>query len=286
MRLSVSLVTYMQSPEELRPTLESITNSPLVERLQIIDNSPTNELQPFLSHFPCVEYLHNPSNPGFGASHNIALRRSLEENIPYHLIVNPDVSFDSSILDELLRYMDETHEAGLITPKILYPDGSLQYHCKLLPTPWDWFVRGFVPFATCKEWVNRRFELKNFGYDRVADIPYLNGSFMLFRTSALQVTGIFDERFFMYSEDTDLTRRIHSVYRTIFYPFVSITHTFNRESHRNPRLFLIQIYSTILYFSKWGWFTDEERKTINKTVLQTLFPAPAIPYGEDQEEVY
>ena len=114
MRLSVSLVTYMQSPEELRPVMESVTHSPLVERLQIIDNSPTNELEPFLNRFPSVEYLHNPSNPGFGASHNIALRRSLEENIPYHLIVNPDVSFDSSILDELVRYMDETHEAGLI----------------------------------------------------------------------------------------------------------------------------------------------------------------------------
>lgn len=283
MRLSVSLVTYMQTPEELRPVMESVTNSPLVERLQIIDNSPTNELQPFLTYFPCVEYLHNPSNPGFGASHNIALRRSLEENIPYHLIVNPDVSFDSSILDELVRYMDETQEAGLITPKIIYPDGSLQYHCKLLPTPWDWFVRGFVPFERCKERVNQRFELKEFGYDRIADIPYLNGSFMLFRTSALQVTGIFDERFFMYSEDTDLTRRIHSVYRTLFYPFVSVTHTFNRESHRNLRLFLIQVYSTVLYFSKWGWFTDEERKIINKTVLQTLFPAPVDSCEEDRE---
>ncbi len=286
MKLSVSLVTFMQTPEELCPVMESISNSPLVDRLQIIDNSPTNELATFFRKFPNAEYLHNPSNPGFGASHNLALRRSLEENIPYHLIVNPDVSFDSNVLAELVSYMDQNHEAGLISPKILYPDGSLQYHCKLLPTPWDWFVRGFMPFTFCKERVNRRFELKSFGYDRIADIPYLNGSFMLFRTSALQVTGIFDERFFMYSEDTDLTRRIHSAYRTIFYPFVSITHTFNRESHRNPRLFLIQIYSTILYFSKWGWFADEERKTINRTVLQTLFPVPVETYREDQEEVY
>jgi len=89
---------------------------------------------------------------------------------------------------------------------------------------------------------------------------------MLLRTSILEQTGLFDERFFMYYEDTDLTRRVHQFHRTVFYPKVTITHDFAKASHKNRRLLIAHIHSAIQYFNKWGWFFDAERTQINREI--------------------
>jgi len=102
------------------------------------------------------------------------------------------------------------------------------------------------------------------------DVPYLSGCFMLFRTEALKEVGLFDERFFMYPEDIDLTRRIHAKYRTVFYPEVSIIHHHAQSSYLNLKMLFIHITNMVKYFNKWGWILDKERKIINKKILEQL----------------
>ena len=68
----------------------------------------------------------------------------------------------------------------------------------------------------------------------------------------------------------DLTRRIHKKYKTLYYPCVSIYHTFTRGSRKSLRLLIIHIQSIIKYFNKWGWIKDEERKKINRNVMQQI----------------
>lgn len=283
MQLSVSLVTYKHTFRAIEPCLHSVLNSSQVSHFYIIDHSPHPQLGHQLPSSPRIIYLHK-ANKGFGAGHNVAIRLSLKQGIPYHLIVNPDVWFAEDTIEQLLSLLQSAPQAGLVTPRILYPDGSLQYHCKLLPTPWDWFVRGFCPIARWKERLNERFELKSFGYNQIVNIPYLNGSFMLFRNQALKEVGLFDEAYFMYSEDCDITRRIHTHWQTLFYPKATITHAFNRESHRNLHLFWIQIKSTIHYFNKWGWWIDPDRNRINKATLHQLemfkSASPSTPHPE------
>ena len=74
----------------------------------------------------------------------------------------------------------------------------------------------------------------------------------------------------MYLEDTDLNRRIHSKYKTIFYPNVSIIHEYAKESYVNKKLLIYHIKSAIYYFNKWGWLFDKERGMINKKCLNEL----------------
>ena len=71
----------------------------------------------------------------------------------------------------------------------------------------------------------------------------------------------------MYPEDIDLTRRIHSEFRTVFYPEVSIVHHHARDSYLNLKMLWIHTTNMIRYFNKWGWIFDRERKIINKKVL-------------------
>jgi GT2 family glycosyltransferase len=105
-------------------------------------------------------------------------------------------------------------------PKVVYPDGSLQYLCKLIPSPFDLFFRRFLPEQLKKlsRKKNELYELRFSGYDKEMEVPCLSGCFMLFRISALKQVGFFDERFFMYAEDFDITRRMHSKFKTLFFP--------------------------------------------------------------------
>ena len=99
------------------------------------------------------------------------------------------------------------------------------------------------------------------------NVPALSGCFLLCRTGALQEAGLFDERFFLYCEDIDLTRRMHRVGNTLFYPGITISHDFRRSSYRNLRLMWTHIRSACLYFDKYGWISDEERDKVNEECI-------------------
>jgi GT2 family glycosyltransferase len=162
--------------------------------------------------------------------------------------------------------MDSNPEVGQLMPKVFYSDGEIQYLCKLLPTPFDLIFRRFLPASWTMNQIHK-FELRNSGYNQIMDVPYLSGCFMLLRTDALKEVGLFDELFFMYPEDIDLTRRIHQKFRTVFYPEVSIVHHHARSSYLNLKMLWIHTTNMIHYFNKWGWFFDSERKIINKKTL-------------------
>jgi GT2 family glycosyltransferase len=86
--------------------------------------------------------------------------------------------------------------------------------------------------------------------------------------SAVKEVGVYDDRFFMYFEDWDISRRMHLKYKTIYFPKVSIVHGYESGANKDQRLFKIFVKSAIHYFNKWGWFFDSERNKINKKTLQ------------------
>ena len=245
------------------PLVLNLTNCQLIEKLYLIDNSPINTLHSLATH-PKIEYIFNNANLGYGAGHNVAVKKALAKS-KYHIVVNPDIMFEPGTIEKMYDYMQANHAVGLLMPKINYPNGTLQYACKLLPTPADLILRRFLPAALIK---NRTayFEMHDSGYNKIMEVPYLSGCFMFLRTEALNKAGLFDERFFMYPEDIDLTRRIHKHYKTIFYPYADITHVHERGSYKSIRLLFVHIINMIKYFNKWGWFFDSERKQVNEKI--------------------
>ena len=269
MNLSSSIVTYKSSKKDLQTVIECVNKS-IINKLYIVDNSPTDELKDFvLALSDKIEYIFGHGNVGYGAAHNIAIRKSIEQNSTYHVVINPDIIFEKDVIDSLMQYMDNNIDVGQIMPKVFYPNGELQYLCKLIPTPYDFFIR-FLPFKNFKEKHGEKFELRFTGYNKIMNIPYLSGCFMFFRVASLKDIGLFDERFFMYPEDVDITRRMHEKYKTIFYPNVSIIHAHAAESKKNFKMLKIHINNTIKYFNKWGWFFDKKRKQTNKNVMMNI----------------
>ncbi|MEQ8362516.1 MAG: glycosyltransferase family 2 protein [Cyclobacteriaceae bacterium] len=265
--LSASIVVYKSNLEMLAEAIESFLKATTVSQLYIIDNSPTNEAKTLVNH-ERIKYTFNNKNVGFGAGHNIALKKAIAAGSRYHVALNPDVYFSVDALQKLFGFMEANPEVGLCMPKVLYPDGRLQPLCKLLPSPKILIFRRFFFFL--KEFLARQnyhYELQFSGYNKIMDVPFLSGCFMFFRIEALNKVGLFDEKIFLYTEDVDLCRRIHQQYRTVFNPEVIIYHYHQRGSYKNGRLLLHNIQSAIQYFNKWGWLIDKERDLINQRAL-------------------
>lgn len=252
MKLNVSIVLYKHDYAFVKELINSLMDAVSVANIYIIDNSPCPSQE--FKHLTISKliYIHSQKNRGYGAGNNIAIRKTILAGIPYHLVVNPDIELKGSDLDALVTFMETHPDVGHLMPKVLNPDGSIQYLCKRLPSPFDLIVRRFLPenwFAKRRDW----FEMRETGYNRMMDVPYLSGSFMLLRTNALKEVGLFDERFFMYPEDIDLTRRIGAKYRTIFYPEVSVLHHHEKASFKSLKMLFIHIWNISKYFWKWGF---------------------------------
>lgn len=261
MKLAASIVTYRTDTAELASALNCLQRAG-VSCIYVVDNSSLEAIKEVCTSRDGVTYI--PSeNRGFGAGHNIALRKSLTLGTTYHLVMNSDVAFDPTAISTLIAYMDAHPEAGAAQPRIVGADGRLQYTVRMLPTPFDLILRRFIP-----KWAfpgrRARYELHHLDHSLPFNVPYHQGSFMFLRMDALRKAGLFDERFFMYPEDIDLTRRIHANACTMYLPSATVVHYHRRESYRSFRMLRIHCVNMIRYFNKWGWWSDPVRRRVNR----------------------
>ena len=255
--LTGAIVLYKNDPEILKIAIDSFLKVTLPCKLYLIDNSPNDTLGKLIND-KRIEYIHNPSNPSFGAAHNIAIKMVLDKS-RYHLILNPDIYFEPGTLELLYNYMEKNLDVGHVMPKVLYPDGSIQYLCKTNPTPFDLFARRFLPDFLKKLFKRRmdKYEYRDKDYNQeMQNIPYLSGCCMFIRTEVFNQVGYFDDKIFMYIEDADLTRRILGVAKTAYYPKAEVYHHFAKGSHKSLRLMWYSIHGAFIYFNKWGWFSN------------------------------
>jgi len=91
----------------------------------------------------------------------------------------------------------------------------------------------------------------------------------VFRLDCLREVGLFDERFFMYPEDIDISRRIYASkkWRSVYCPGATVVHAHEKASYKSRRMMWIHIRNMVKYFNKWGWLFDADRRRINREVL-------------------
>lgn len=269
MPISCSVVSYHNTAGQIAEVLRSVRATPLDVPIYLVDNSHDNALEAVARRYGAI-YRHHPDNLGYGVAHNIAMRDGLAHGSDYHLVLNPDVSFGPEVIPTLHAYMETHRDIGLIMPDIRYPDGSRQHLCKLLPNPLDLSVRRFLPRLYALSGRLDNYEMRRGGYDGITGVPALSGCFMFLRGEVIRKVGGFDERFFMYLEDVDLSRRIGRIARTVYFPGVSIIHDYQKGSYKNSTLLRRHIRSAIQYFNKWGWIFDAERREVNRVALEAL----------------
>lgn len=250
-RVSACIVTY-NNKDKVAETIQSIFEHTAGVELQlfVVDNCSSDGTADFIENaFDRVTVIRAKRNAGFGAGHNMVLP-FLESD--YHVVINPDILLKTDALSELASYAQEHTDVGLLSPKIIFPDGSEQILGKKNPT-----VRYLGGHRISKKGgeispLMKEYCMLDMPEGEPFEISNASGCFMFFRTDVFKKLGGFDERFFMYLEDCDIARRAAEISKVLYFPSVEVVHLWERASKTSKKLLLVHVQSIIKYFLKWG----------------------------------
>ena len=224
--LSIVIVAY-QSREEIGPCLASLPREIAdgATEVIVVDNSLGDGTAEIVHQdFPWVGYSAPGGNLGFGRANNLGCRQSTGE---YVLFLNPDTISEAGALEHCLRRLQTEPDIGLISPKLVQPDGSMDLACRRsIPTLWDGFCRATgLAAAFPRTALFAGYNLTHLSENGTYDVGAINGAFMMTRREVLDRVGLFDETFFMYGDDLDLCIRMaRAGYRIVYDGRVQIIH--------------------------------------------------------------
>lgn len=227
----------------------------------IVDNASGDGIEDLAQQFSNLSVITQEKNEGFGKSHNKAFASVLAK---YYFILNPDTEFPSNqgFLRHLYDFMESHPKVGMAGPRIVYPDGSLQYSCWRFPT----FLQ---PIFSRTKWGQKgkgkiiadHYLMKDFDHKSTIPVDCIMGSAMFVRKEALDEVGGFDDYFWMYFEDMDWCKRMWEHGWVVYYVHsVYFTHVHGRASAKVPgivramiknRYARVHFWSWLKYFWKW-----------------------------------
>ncbi len=188
----------------------------------VVDNaSQDGSIEAIGEQFPDVHLIENPRNDGFGAANNLALKQARGE---YFLLLNSDAFPVARAIETLLETARAHPEAAVVGPRLLNADGSLQMSCWKFPSParvWleNLGVAALLPHHPIVG------DYYRWAHDTERIVDFVIGACLLVRRAAYLQVGGFDERFWMYAEETDWQRRLTEAgWKVLFTPRAQVTH--------------------------------------------------------------
>ena len=272
--LTVSIVTYQPQFPLLERCLKSLALAIAAARkgevvksvaVALIDNSEDRDLADKIKHLgkACfansgveLHFLHGHANVGYGIAHNLMLNGT---GADYQLVLNPDVELASDALGNAIRWLDAEPDVGAVAPSVTRPDGTPDYLCKRYPAVFDLFLRGFAPAFVRRLFVRRldRYDLRDAidpaGDAPVVGLPVMSGCCMLVRRKAIDATGGFDPKFFLYFEDFDWSVRLNKVTKTAWLPTFRVVHHGGGAARKGWKHIRWFVRSGMRFYNKHGW---------------------------------
>ncbi len=244
--LSIGIVTYNNEDKILNVLGDLFTRlENLSFAVYVFDNnSQDRTVEVIKEQYPQVKLISNTVNAGFGHGHNCIINKVSSR---YHLILNPDIRLKDKAIEILVNYLDEHSDVAMVTPRVMNPDGTEQYLPKLTPT-FKYLLSGRLQkFSAGFADIRREYTMADLDSEDPIAIQFCTGCFMLCRTDILQKINGFDERFFMYMEDAELSQRVARHGKIIFYPAVAVVHEWERSSAKSLKYFLIHVQSMLKF---------------------------------------
>lgn len=204
-----------------------------------------------------IVFIQSPSNLGYGQGNELGVKNSEGE---YIAILNPDIEVKEDSLDGLLDFMEKNPKVGLVGPKLIYPDTTVQDSFRRFPSPLDITIKR-IPWlrAKCpKRMAN--FLMWDIDFTKPSEVDWVVGAFFVARRKAWLEIGGFDKRYFLFFEDTDICRMMWEKGWKVYYnPLFSAIHNHERLSdttsawdYLKKKTVRIHIKSAFKYFWKWG----------------------------------
>lgn len=255
MDLSIIIVSY-NSAKFIESCIDSIINSGCLfnREIIIVDNFSADVTANIVRFkYPEVRLIQNCTNIGFARANNQGAKIARGR---YILFLNPDTVVQENAFQRMINFMEQKPNAGILGPKLLYPDGSLQFSCRHF-----YNLRAILLRRTVigKIFSNNKLLhyhlMSNWDHNQIREVDWVLGACLMVRREVLEEVGYFDDKYKIYFEDVDLCYRVKKAgYKIFYYPEAIVIHHHQRESAKKFSIKTIwHIQSAIRFSNKFGW---------------------------------
>ena len=272
--LTVSIVTFRSDAALLERCLSRLADAIRAARdervvtqvaVALIDNSEDAAIaeagiklanRAFVGSGVQLHFLNGHANVGYGVAHNLMLNGTGGD---YQLVLNPDVELAPDALTNALRWLDQNPDVVAAAPAVTRPDGTPDFLCKRYPAVLDLLLRGFAPRFVRRAFASRleRYDLRDVidpsSAEPVRQMPVMSGCCMLVRRKAIDATGGFDPKFFLYFEDYDWSVRLNKIGQTAYVPSFRAVHHGGGAARKGWKHVGWFVQSGVRFYRKHGW---------------------------------
>ncbi len=270
MDLSCIIVNYYNSGP-LKDCLESIykTVHGIDFEIIVVDNSEDDpSLQTLKGLYPKAQFISNPSNVGFSKANNQAAKIARGD---VFIFLNPDTILSDQAINSMKNYFCSHAEIGALGPKVVDPDGSLQYSCRHYPTLWTGLFNRYSILSRLfpKNRFTSQYLMLDFDHNEILQVDWLSGCCLMVSKNVFEKVGGFDENYFLFNEDIDLCHMINQAGKeVIYFPEANVTHQVSTSNSKTSTKVIVQRHLGMMhYFKKHHRGNFLIRGTINFFIL-------------------
>jgi len=250
MEISFILLNYKQKGL-IKQSIKGINqcNIQMLYEIIVVDNNSNDGCIGMIQkEFPKILTLQLPKNVGFAAGNNAGIKASTGR---YIIIMNPDIALTENTVENLLHFLQTHPNAGMVGPKLINPDGTIQFSCCRFPNFLTPLYRRTIlgKFAFAKKSINS-YLMKDWDHKSTKKVDWLFGAFLVIKKDSFEKAGYFDERFFLYYEDLDLCRRFWEKNLEVWYAHdIKLVHYHQRLSAKKQGIVSLFDKSTRTHIS-------------------------------------
>jgi GT2 family glycosyltransferase len=250
--LSCIIVNYKNS-DPLKDCLASLyqTIQGIEFEVIIVDNSENDlGLQPLKELYSNAQFISNSSNVGFSKANNQAAKIA-QGNIL--LFLNPDTFLPDQSINSMYRYFLSHTETGALGPKVVNPDGSMQYSCRRYPTLWTGLFNRYSILSQLfpENRFTSQYLMRDFDHNEIRQVDWLSGCCLMVSKIAFEICHGFDENYFLFNEDVDLCLTINQVGKeVIYFPEATVIHQISTSNSKTTARVIIQRHLGMMYYFK------------------------------------
>jgi GT2 family glycosyltransferase len=250
--LSCIIVNYKNS-DPLKDCLASLyqTIQGIEFEVIIVDNSENDlGLQPLKELYSNAQFISNSSNVGFSKANNQAAKIA-QGNIL--LFLNPDTFLPDQSINSMYRYFLSHTETGALGPKVVNPDGSMQYSCRRYPTLWTGLFNRYSILSQLfpENRFTSQYLMRDFDHNEIRQVDWLSGCCLMVSKIAFEISHGFDENYFLFNEDVDLCLTINQVGKeVIYFPEATVIHQISTSNSKTTARVIIQRHLGMMYYFK------------------------------------
>ena len=252
MELSIVIVNYHHS-HMLADCLKSVYRTIKKIRFEIIivDNSSKDDgLELILKRYPETRFINNLKNVGFARANNQGVKIASGD---FLLFINPDTIMTEGAIESMLGYIQSDSSIGILGPKVLNSDQTIQYSCRRFPTVWSGLFNRYSLMT--RLFPNNRFSrhylMLDYDHNSIRSVDWISGCCMMMSASTFKKANGFDENYFLFIEDVDLCQIIKNKgLLVIYFPHAKIFHKISSSNSRSTSQAIIKRHQGMIYYNR------------------------------------